>query len=262
MAEDLIEGPPLLRSDHLRLIHRGGADLAGGYVDDAPQPQIIGGVVDDAQIGQHILDLGPVEELHAADDLIGYAVALKGILHGVGLGVGSVEHGVFLPVDAPTVVHHNLPHYIVGLVGLIEAGLDGDDFPFSVLRPQSLALAAGVVADDGVGPVQNVLCRAVILLQTDGTGAGILLFKIQDVLDVGPPEAVDALIVVAYHADVAVSPCQQTGQQILQMVGVLILVDEDVAELALVVGQRLPVRPQQIHRVEDDIVEVQRIGVP
>ena len=50
MAEDLIEGPPLLRSDHLRLIHRGGADLAGGYVDDAPQPQIIGGVVDNAQI--------------------------------------------------------------------------------------------------------------------------------------------------------------------------------------------------------------------
>ena len=46
------------------------------------------------------------------------------------------------------------------------------------------------------------------------------------------------------------------------MVRVLILVDEDVAELTLVVGQRLPVRPQQIHRVEDDIVEVQRIGVP
>ena len=180
MAEDLIEGPPLLRGDHLRLIHRGSADLAGGYVDDAPQPQIIGGVVDNAQIGQHILDLGPVEELHAADDLIGYAVALKGILHGVGLGVGSVEHGVFLPVDAPTVVHHDLPHYTVGLVGLIEAGLDGDDFPFSVLRPQSLALAAGVVGDDGVGGVQDVLGGAVVLLQPDDPGAAEVLFKIQN----------------------------------------------------------------------------------
>ena len=46
------------------------------------------------------------------------------------------------------------------------------------------------------------------------------------------------------------------------MVGVLILVDEDVTELALVVGQRLPIRPQQIHRVEDDVIKIQRIGVP
>ena len=64
------------------------------------------------------------------------------------------------------------------------------------------------MADHGVGGVQDVLGRAVVLLQTDGPGPGVLLFKAEDVLDVGPPEAIDTLVVVAYHADVLPSPGQ------------------------------------------------------
>ncbi|MPM45893.1 hypothetical protein SDC9_92585 [bioreactor metagenome] len=89
--------------------------------------------------------------------------------------------------------------------------------------------------DDGVGRVQNVLGRAVILLQPDGTGVCVLLFKVQDVFDVRAPKAVDRLVVVAHHAEIFAPARQQRGQKILQMVGVLILVHQYVAELVLII---------------------------
>ncbi len=67
----------MLCGNNLGLVHGGLADLAGGNVDDAPQAQIVRGVVDDAQIGKHILDLGPVKKLQTTVDLIGDAAALQ-----------------------------------------------------------------------------------------------------------------------------------------------------------------------------------------
>ena len=118
------------------------------------------------------------------------------------------------------------------------------------------------MADHGVGGIQNVLCGAVILLQTDGPGPGVLLFKAEDVLDIGAPETVNALVVVTHHADVLPSSGQKVGQHILHVVGILVLVDKDVAELIPVVLQGLAVRLQQLHCVKDDVVKVQGVGVP
>ena len=262
MAEDLIQRHALCRGQKLGLVHGGRADLAGGDIDDAPQPQIVGGIVDDAQIRQHVLDLGPVEELHAADDLIGYAAALEGIFQRVGLGVHAVEHRVIPPVQPAVIVHHHLAHHKVGLVALVEIGLDEHLVPRAVAGPQGLALTALIVADHGVGRVQNVLGGAVVLLQPDHPGAAVLLLKAEDILDIGAPEAVDALVVVAHHADVAVAACQQAGQQVLQVVGVLILVHQHIAELPLIVFPHLRAALQQLHRQQNDIVKVQGVGVP
>ena len=262
MAENLIQGHALCRCQYLGLVHRGRADLAGGHVDDAPHPQVVGWVIDDTQIGQHVLDLGTVEELHAANDLVGHAAALEGILQRVGLGVHAVQHRVILPVHAAVIVHHHLTYHEVGLVPLVEGGLDEHLLPRAVAGPQGLALAALIVADHGVGGIQNVLSGAVVLLQADGTHAAILLLKAEDVLDIGTPEAVDALVVVAHHADVLIAACQQTGQQVLQVVGVLILVHQYVAELPLIVLPHLGAALQQLHRQQNDIVKVQRVGIP
>ena len=115
---------------------------------------------------------------------------------------------------------------------------------------------------DGVGRVQDILGGAVVLLQADGAATGVLALEAQNVLDVGPPEAVDGLVVVAHHADVLIAPRQELGQEVLEVVGVLVLVNEDVAELPLVVGPDLLVLLQQVDGVEDDVVEVQGVGLP
>ena len=118
------------------------------------------------------------------------------------------------------------------------------------------------MADDGVGRVQNVLRGAVILLQPDGAGALVLFFKAEDVADIRAAETVNALVVVAHHADIMPLVGQKTGQQVLQVVGVLILVDEDITEFVLIVRPHIRAVLQQPDGVQDDVIEVQRIGIP
>ena len=137
-----------------------------------------------------------------------------------------------------------------------------DLLPFPVVSPQVLPLPAPVVADDRVGGLQDVAGGAVVLLQADHPGVLILAFKGEDILDGGSPEAVDGLVVVAHHADVLPSPGQQRRQQVLEVVGVLILVDEDVAELPLVILPHVGVALEQADGVKDDVVKVQGPGGP
>ena len=103
-----------------------------------------------------------------------------------------------------------------------------------------------LLLDDGVGRVQDVLGGAVVLLQPDDPGALVLLLEGEDILDGGAAEAVDGLVVVAHHADVLRSlPARVDGQQVLQVVGVLVLVDQHVAELVLVIVPHLLVLLEQ-----------------
>ena len=66
--------------DLLRLIDGGVADAALWLVDDAAQADRIGAVVDDAHVGDEVLDLLAVIEALAADDAVGDAGADQRIL--------------------------------------------------------------------------------------------------------------------------------------------------------------------------------------
>ena len=156
----------------------------------------------------------------------------------------------------------NLRSHILGLIALIHSHVEFQLIAASPVRPQLLALPALVVVDYRVGSLQNVLGRAIILLQADDPGTGILVFKLQDVFNGGTTEAVDGLVVVTHHADIFPFPRQRRGQQILQMVGILILVDEHIAELVLPVLPRLRMLQEQPHRVENQVVKVQRVRLP
>ena len=59
----------------------------------------------------------------------------------------------------------------------------------------------------------------------------------QDILNISPPELVNGLVVIAHHTEVFPPPGQKAGQQILEMVGILILIHQHIAELILVIGQ-------------------------
>src|SRR5207244_11732403 len=102
--------------------------------------------------------------------------------------------------------------------------------------PQGLAEAAAVVGDDAGGGGEDLRRRAVVLLQPDDQRAGEIALEFEDVADLGAAPAVDRLIVVADAAQVAVLLGQQPQPQILRDVGVLVLVDQQVAEAALVAG--------------------------
>ena len=164
------------------------------------------------------------------------------------------------PVGPLPVSGHDLGGHVLGLVVFVVRHVQLQRLPRPLVAPQLLALPPLVVADDGVGRVQDVGGAAVILLQPDGAAVFILLLKAEDVLNGGAPELVNALVVVAHHTDVAPAPCQQRGEQILQVVGILILVDQHILEAPLPVCPYILLLLQQLHREEDQVVKVHGVG--
>ena len=68
------------------------ADAALGGVEDAPQRDRVARVDQRAQVGERVLDLAPLVEADAADDLVGQADPDEHLLEHPALGVGAVEH--------------------------------------------------------------------------------------------------------------------------------------------------------------------------
>ena len=90
-------------------------------------------------------------------------------------------------------------------------------------------------------------------------GAGEVRFEAQDVVDLGAAPAVDRLVVVADAADVGRAAGDQAQPEILRDVGILVLVDQRVAEAALVVGEHIRVLQEQPQHLEQQIAEVGRV---
>ena len=90
---------------------------------------------------------------------------------------------------------------------------------------------------------------------------GIILLEIENVADIGAAPAVDRLVFVAHHADVIVRLREQAHQLILAAVGVLIFVDHDVAQPAIPGVPRVLIVEEQADAFEQQIVEIERIGL-
>ena len=257
--EHLKDALPALGRDFLGGEHGRLADGALGLVDDAAQPDDVARVVDDAQIGDEVLDLLALEELGAAEQPVRDARLDEILLNDAGLGVHPVEDGV-------VAVAHSLGDVLLDGVGdefrlgvLVGELAQLDLLPRAVLGPEVFALAGHVVADDLVGGVEDVLGGAVVLLEPDDGRAGELLLKAQDVLDGRAAELIDALVVVADDAEVFVGARQQAHELKLGVVGVLVLVDEDVAPAVLVVLEDIGVLHEELDRLADDIVEIEGV---
>ena len=149
------------------------------------------------------------------------------------------------------------PATLVAFVARLE-GLDL--LAIALGRKQALVLALRVVAHHGVGGAQDVTRRAIVLLQLDGLAVFKVLLKVQDVGDVGATPAVNGLVIVAHDHEVLVLSGQQVGDFVLNVVGVLILVDANVAEALLVLIEHLGTGAQQLERAHEQVVKVHRIG--
>ena len=239
----------------------GIADAAGRHVDHPAEGLVVLRIDGQLEVGEHVLDLGPLVEGMSAVDTVGEIPFAQRFLEGARLGVGPVEDGEavvrgFRAVDA-------LDDGGCDQVGLLAfgVGLDhADRLAFARLREAFLLQAPFVVRDQAVGGLDDGLRGAVILLQAEFLRLGIVLLETQDVLDAGAAEAVDALGVVAHHAEVVMRLGQAAQDEILGPVGVLVLVHEDVAETArdglAGIGEAFE---QDVH-LQEDVVEIHGAG--
>ena len=128
-------------------------------------------------------------------------------------------------------------------------------------RPEVLAFAANVVGDHRRGGLQNVLRGAVVLLEADGFRLGKILFEFENVADVSAAPRVNRLVFVTDGADIVAVPGEHSHELVLRPVGVLVLVDQEILEAAVVVFAHGRGRLQQAGRFEQQVVEVEGIGL-
>ena len=152
----------------------------------------------------------------------------------------------------------DLVDHVAGLVVLVLGLVAGDGDPASFVRPQVLRGALGVVGDDRVGGVEDGLGGAIVLIEDDHPGVGVVLLEIGDVADVRAPKPVDRLVGVADHTQVAMGGGELLDQDVLGAIGVLVLVDEHVSEALLVLGEDIGKGAEELDRDHQQVVEIHR----
>ncbi len=241
-------------------LHHALADTACRHVDHAPEAHIVVRVDDQPHVGERVLDLLSLVEPDSADHLVGDAFAHQRVFNRSRLRVGAVEdrHRRF------HVVGQRRPggsRDEVRLFQLVAAAEVQDAIATLAIGPQVLVLAVAILADDCGRGIQDDLRRAVVSFELDDLGFAEVLLEVEDVAQVGPPPLVNRLIGIADDGDVAVRFGKTADQQVLRTVGVLVLVDHHVLEFSRVELPDLLRGFEELHRFQEQVVEVERIRV-
>jgi hypothetical protein len=150
------------------------------------------------QVRHRVLDLGALVELRAAEHPVRDRRADEDLLERTRLRVRPVEHRHVAVVHAVLVqtldlVRDELRLVVAGVPGEADDLLARTDVGEQVLR-----LPVEVVRDDRVRGVEDVLRRAVVLLEQDHLRVREVPLELDDVADVGAAEGVDRLVGVAH----------------------------------------------------------------
>ena len=125
-----------------------------------------------------------------------------------------------------------------GFLTVIVSAVNADQFPFAGLCPEVFAHALGVVGNDGVGGIENVRGRAVVLLELHKVLNVVVVYKVGHIAHARTAEGVNRLIIVA-HAKKRICGARGRHNRLnpakLQGIGVLKLIDEHKAEAVGVV---------------------------
>ena len=250
---------PRLALDHL---HRLVAEAALGDVDDALEGEVVGRADGEAEIGHRVADLLPLVEAGAADHAIGQADGHEAVLEGPHLVRGADENRNIVeaaPADAGAVAAVERLDLFAdpARLGLAVPVADQAN-PFAALGlgPQRLAQPPLVAGDQPRRGAEDMRGRAIVLLQPHHMRAGKVAFESQDVADLGPAPAIDGLVVITHAAQVPVPLGQQPQPQILGDVGVLVFVDEDIAETLLPLPQHVRMRLEDGDAVKQQVAEI------
>ena len=188
-----------------------------------------------------MFDFGAFKKAQAAVHAVGDASVEQRGFHHPALGVAAVEHRDFLVVHAFAVQLADFIDHPLRF-GVVAGGLKhAHGLARARVGAQVFAQALAVVRDELVGRVQDVAAAAVVLLKLDLVLHPELAHEVGHVAHACAAKGVDALVIVAHREQGvgAVAILRQRAEHlepsVLQLVGVLELVDQDVSKTALVV---------------------------
>ena len=132
-------------------------------------------------------------------------------------------------------------------------------FAFFFSRPKRLTQPILIAGYHARRSRQNMRGRAIVLFQTHHFGPREILFKPQDIADLGPAPAIDRLIIITHTTDILVLGRQQAQPQILRDIGVLIFVHKDEPEPTLVLFQDIRMGLKNHHHMQQQIAKIHRV---
>ncbi len=229
----------------MQLLQGRGADAAARHVDDALEGEIVVRLADQAQIGHRVADFLALVKPRAADHPIGQGQRNEALLELAGLEAGAHQDRDFPQRMALALQRLDLVADPARLLLGVPQPAHGDLVAGIGTGPQRLAEPAAVVGDDPSRGGEDLRGRAVILLEPDDQRAGKIALEFEDVADLGAAPTVDRLVVIADAAQILVLLRQEPQPQILRDVGVLVFVDQEIAEAALIAGEDLGVGAEQ-----------------
>ena len=188
-----------------------------------------------------------------------------------GLGIGSVEDG---EVGKPSVCTVSRIFFVVAyyfLYGLNDVfrfvsfifRFEEGDFVAAFLRcPEFFVALIGVFGNDAPGGVEYGLRGAIILIERDDGGFGVIFLEVEDIADVCLAPAVYGLVVVADREEIAVPLGEEVDECVLRVIGILVLVHHDVSEEVSVVFECFGVRAEELYGEPQEVVKVERVITP
>ena len=118
-----------------------------------------------------------------------------------------------------------------------------------------------MLRDQLVRSTQDPLGAAVVLLQSHDLDVAEVPLELQDVADRRAPPAINRLVGIAGHRQVGIVDRQGPDNGVLSQIGVLVLVDQDVAEPLVERLAQFGVVTQHHGDVQQQIVEVDGVGL-
>ena len=128
--------------------------------------------------------------------------------------------------------------------------------PKLAIGEERLAEPPLIMRDETRGDREDMAGRAVIALEPDDFRARKIALEAQNIIDLGAAPAIDRLIVVADAADIVAPLGEQPQPQILGRVGVLIFIDEHIAEAVLIEFQDIGIFAKEPQGFEQKIAEI------
>src|SRR5690348_8645473 len=132
-----------------------GADTPGREIHHPLEGGIVAAVGNEAQVRERVLDFRALEESQAAVDLVRYPARDEGLFKHARLRVGAIEDRDLAPAAAMSDPVADAVSDELGLVPLVESGVEADRIALRAARPQILAEPAGVVGNESVRGGEN-----------------------------------------------------------------------------------------------------------
>ena len=151
-------------------------------------------------------------------------------------------------------------HHKPGLIHFIESCVDTNWLSITIIGPQLFPQALCIIGDHRVCAFQYIAAGTVVLLQAHQLAIGIVTLKILDILYLRTAPAVNGLIIITHHKQIVPLPGQQPQPGILDRVGILEFVHQDMGKALLIVLQNVRAITPQLVRTKQQLGKVNRTG--